>query len=84
MITKIKLIIDDADPIGLLGMGCPDDEYESEIALIYQGLGGCSSEEEVLDLVFNTFKEFFFEDIGVRKDFAPIAAAIYAAKMAGK
>ena len=83
MYDKVKLIINDADPVGLLGMGCPEDEYECEIDQIHQGLGNCSSEDQVLDLVWNTFQEFFFEDVGARKDFALIAAAIYAAKMAG-
>ena len=29
----VKQAIDQADPIGLLDMGCPDDEYNPEIEL---------------------------------------------------
>jgi hypothetical protein len=31
---KIKSIINEADPIGLIGMGAPDDEYKFEIVQI--------------------------------------------------
>ena len=34
MYNNIKTLIDTWDPLGLLAMGCPKDEYETEIAEI--------------------------------------------------
>ena len=31
----VKFVVDKADPIGLLGMCCPADEYDSEIEIIF-------------------------------------------------
>ena len=31
----VKSVVDKADPIGLLGMCCPADEYDSEIEIIF-------------------------------------------------
>lgn len=74
----IKDIIDKNDPIGLINIGAPSDEYDSETKQISNGLDKCNSEEDVLNMVYKIFKDSFDEDIAGKKDtFKNIAKQIY-------
>ena len=55
----VKRAIDQADPIRLLAIGAPDDEYESEIQEIVSRLGACTNLEEVQTLVHEVFVAWF-------------------------
>lgn len=57
----VKEVVDRFDPIGLLSIGCPDDEYTPEIKRITQKL--CATKDLSLEIVqailHETFVEYF-------------------------
>jgi hypothetical protein len=53
--------IDEADPIGLLGMGCPGDEYSPEIGTIVPRVSKASSAGEVRRILHEEFVRWFGE-----------------------
>jgi hypothetical protein len=62
-VQLLKKIINKSDPIGLLDMGTPKDEYESEIRQIAAGLDKCNNENDVTELVYGIFVKMFDEEI---------------------
>ena len=61
MYNNIKTLIDTWDPLGLLAMGCPKDEYESEIAEIQNLVHKEDSEEKIAETVHQIFSNYFGE-----------------------
>jgi hypothetical protein len=59
----IKYVIDRADPICLLKIGAPDDEYEPEIREIASRVGECMNLEEPQRLLHEIFMKWFDECI---------------------
>jgi hypothetical protein len=61
----VKEIVDRLDPIGLLALGCPDDEYAPEIERIAQRLATAKalSLEMVQTILHETFAEFFDDEL---------------------
>jgi hypothetical protein len=55
----VKEVIDEWDPIGLLGMGCPDDEYDPEIRDIVRLLSNIKSVVELAEVIHNVFDKWF-------------------------
>ena len=55
----IKHAIDRADPIRLLAIGAPDDEYEPEIRDITARVGECVNAEEMRLLLHEVFTKWF-------------------------
>jgi hypothetical protein len=53
--------IDDADPVGLLVMGCPEDEYSAEIGTIVPRVSKASSSGEVRRIIHEEFVRWFGE-----------------------
>ena len=52
----VKSVVDKADPIGLLGMCCPADEYDSEIEIIFARIRkGMSADEIAKEAEFFSF-----------------------------
>jgi len=75
----VKRAIDQADPIHLLEIGAPQDEYESEIREITSRVGECASAEETQTLVHNIFVKWFDEHIaGPKENYRAPAEAIWA------
>lgn len=73
--------IDDADPIGLLGMGCPGDEYSPEIGTIVPRVSKASTAGEVRRILHEEFVRWFggseevleFDDGTLQRiDFRPV------------
>ena len=58
MYNNIKTLIDTWDPLGLLAMGCPKDEYESEIAEIQNLVHKENSEEKIAETVHQIFSNY--------------------------
>ena len=57
---QVALILNKHDPIGLIRMGAPLDEYFSEAAAIVNRLPESTlSEDDALDLVYDVFAESF-------------------------
>lgn len=67
-ITKdiIKSVVDKADPIGLLGMCCPADEYDSEIEIIFARIRKGMSADEIAKVIHAVFLEMFGESIDTK------------------
>ena len=66
------------EPIGLVGMGAPDDEYEPEVGTILPRLGTVRSEGEVLDVVHEEFVRWFGPDVaGPREHYAGTASEVW-------
>lgn len=59
MILKIRDVISAYDFQGLLQMGAPEDEYDSEAEDIYNRLGGCKSVEDVQKVIYVVFAYMF-------------------------
>jgi len=72
----VKEVIDEWDPIGLLGMGCPDDEYDPEIGDIVRLLSNIKSVDELAGGINKVFIKWFDEDLTIEKTF-PVALKIW-------
>jgi len=59
----VKSVVDKADPIGLLGMCCPADEYDSEIEIIFARIRKGMSADEIAKVIHAVFLEMFSESI---------------------
>jgi hypothetical protein len=64
----IKRAVDRADPIHLLEIGAPDDEYEPEIREIASRVGECVNPEEIQLLLHEVFTKWFDERIAGPKE----------------
>lgn len=58
-VESILDIISSNDPMGLLEMGAPDDEYEDEALAIASILDECRNVQELNEKVFEIFTHFF-------------------------
>lgn len=62
-IEIIRKIVNEADPIHLLEIGCPDDEYEQEIHLLAQRVSDLKKSVEcAIDVLVQIFEAQFFPD----------------------
>jgi hypothetical protein len=57
----VDAIVARHDPIGLLAIGCPDDEYEPEVTDLLPRLKGAASTDELMSLVHGVFERWFGE-----------------------
>ena len=74
-----------ADPINLLQLGAPGDEYDQEVSAILQALRNASSEEDVCRIVRGEFARRFGEDIaGPPQRYTDASASIWRALRGGK
>jgi len=72
--------IDESDPIGLLAMGAPPDEYDPEVRTILPRLSGASGVEDVLVILHDEFSRWFGADkAGPRQAYEAAASQIWEA-----
>lgn len=66
----VKEVINHLDPLGLLALGCPDDEYAPEIERIAQRLAATKalSLDRVQTILYETFVEFFDQGVAGPQD----------------
>ena len=77
--STIKRAIDQTDPIRLLEIGAPEDEYEPEIREIVSRVGRCKSLGEIQTLIHEVFVKWFDERIaGPKERYRAPAEAIWA------
>ncbi len=57
----VKQAIDEADPIGLLAIGCPDDEYDPEIERVLTYVNNYTDPDSLGQRIHQTFVEMFDE-----------------------
>ncbi|RLQ84859.1 DUF1871 family protein [Planomicrobium sp. Y74] len=74
----VKSIIDDWDPIGLLDLGCPEDEYDPEIRDIVALLPHVKSVDELALSIRQVFMKWFEEFLSIEKC-QPVALKIWEA-----
>lgn len=74
----VKSIIDEWDPIGLLNLGCPEDEYDPEIKDIVALLPNVKSVDELALRIRQVFIKWFEEFISIEKCY-PVASKIWEA-----
>lgn len=62
----IKSVVDKADPMGLLELCCPADEYDSEIEMIFARVRKGMSADEISNVIYAVFLEMFSESIDTK------------------
>ena len=72
----VKKAIDEWDPFGLLNMGCPEDEYDSESRVIANNIDSHSSLKEIAEAISEEINESFNESLTPGDCLQP-AAKIY-------
>ena len=84
--VAVSAAIAKADPINLLALGAPGDEYDSEVDAILPRLGSAHDLDGVRNIVRSVFVQFFgSETAGGPERYEEAAAAIWdALKRSGK
>lgn len=59
----IKSVVDKADPMGLLAVHGPTDEYDSEVEMIFARIRNTMTEIEIAEIFHAVFFEMFNESI---------------------
>ena len=68
--------IDSADPIGLVQMGAPADEYSPEVGTVVPRVSRASSAPEVRRILHEEFVHWFDESAGPEENYASAALEI--------
>lgn len=74
--NEVQLIINEWDPIGLMDLGCPPDEYTPEIKDILGQLPEATSVDDLAIRVREVFIKWFKQAIPL-EECHPIAAEIW-------
>ena len=77
LFNELRDIINVFDPICLIGLGAPADEYDPEVATIIIHIYGVNSKAETLELVYNEFTRWFSSAAGERRRYESLAKEIY-------
>jgi hypothetical protein len=59
LVRAVTRAIDEADPIGLLALGCPPDEYAPEVEAIVPRVSKASGPSEVRQIVHEEFVQSY-------------------------
>lgn len=80
--SRVKAVIDAADPVGLLEIGCPADEYDSEINEFVRLLG--RADDLTAPDVIAVWEKWFHPGVGGTdpQDAATLARQLNAARYA--
>lgn len=71
-------VFSEADPLGLLAMGAPLDEYEPEIETVLHRMPEVGSTSETQEMVHQEFVRWFNSDIAGSSDrFADLSASLW-------
>ncbi len=76
---ELRAIINKHDPLGLIGIGAPLDEYEPEVKTIIVQFKNRQSLNEIHDLVYNEFLRWFEDEstIGPKEAYKNLVMDIY-------
>ncbi len=78
---RMREIMNRYDPLRLLKMGAPDDEYVPEIKRIIPRLRRITTVDQLQDIIYKTFVEMFDEQMaGPKEDYRRLSEEIYAAQ----
>ena len=59
---EVRKILNEHDPVGLIAIGCPDDEYEPELGTILPRLRHAGSSKDVQEIIDQEFDKWFGRD----------------------
>ena len=62
----VKSVVDKADPMGVLGMCCPADEYDSEVEMIFARIRNGMYADDIATVIHAVFLEMFSESIDAK------------------
>lgn len=65
---ELKDIVNEVDPIGLISIYCPDDEYDPEVNNILKLIPNSETLPQLADMIHNVFIKWF--DAEMAKDYA--------------
>lgn len=63
----VKKAVDNADPIGLLKIGAPDDEYEFEAAMIAFAISSGDTADKIAGAACEVFSKAFSREMPVER-----------------
>ena len=76
--TEVSRLMREADPIRLIGIGAPDDEYDVEVRTILPRLREAKSSDDVQRIVHEEFVRWFSAEIaGSAAGYADVAKKIW-------
>jgi hypothetical protein len=76
--SDVSRLLREADPIGLIAMGAPDDEYDPEVSTILPRLREANSAVDVQRIVHEEFGRWFGADIaGPITGYADVAVRMW-------
>jgi hypothetical protein len=76
--SDVSRLLREADPIGLIAIGAPDDEYDPEVSTILPRLRETNTVVDVQRIVHEEFVRWFGADIaGPLTDYADVAERIW-------
>ena len=81
LFSDVTAILARHDPVGLVGIGAPEDEYEPEVGTILPRLREATNPADVHRIVCEEFDRWFGLDTPkmAKGDFLPVAEEIWAA-----
>ncbi|MBP3396989.1 MAG: hypothetical protein J6L87_07445 [Clostridia bacterium] len=59
----IKAVVDKHDPEWLLRAGCPDDEYDPEIEMIFSRIRNDMTNQEIAEIIHAIFLQMFNDSL---------------------
>ena len=68
LFEKVRAILNQDDPIGLIGYGAPKDEYDGEVRQIILKIGEMDSLENATDEIYKIFVGMFNDTIAGSKE----------------
>jgi hypothetical protein len=79
--TEVSRLVREADPIGLISKGTPDDEYDPEVSTILPRLREAKSSDDVQRIVHEEFVHWFSAEIaGPAEEYAEVSMKIWEAR----
>jgi hypothetical protein len=79
LMHELNQVVRKHDPIGLIAMGAPEDEYEAEVGTIAPRLRTAQSAQETTRIVYEEFVHWFGEEstTGPESSYAALGEAIW-------
>ena len=68
LVHAVTRVINEADPIGLLALECPSDEYSPEVGTIVPRVVKASGPDEVKSILFEEFDRWFGQGSVLRRE----------------
>ena len=79
LFTDVRAIVNQLDPVGLIGVGHTEGEYDLEIGTILPRLREATGPRDVAGIVFEEFDKWFEGGDWTERTFEPIGLEVWAA-----